>query len=196
VENQYGSWTFQDNNTWIDNATGKSMSTQEIGAQFASSGADNANSTLYSSLYHTFGFFESIYGVTMEGLPSANPGFNNFGTGLSILNTGWTGYDLYQQHKKNNIENVNPFQFGQFLIGSTALLLEGASSIGYGGSMSKLIVRGAGMAGVALSSLEVLWMFHKGMNDLRFAPNYIDINGNPVYNYPDFYDPFKANYSW
>lgn len=61
---------------------------------------------------------------------------------------------------------------------------------------ARLFIRNAGPIGAGISSLEIWFLWYKSMDDLRYAPSYIDGNGNPVYDNKDFEDPFNANYSW
>ena len=130
------------------------------------------------------GFVDLGFNLTLDQFPNAHNGLNYFGTGLSFVGTSFTGYRVYRQYQNGGLRSVNPFQFTSFTIGSTALLSKSLEWAGYRNMVTSVIGRSAGIFGLGIASMEQWYNIYKSMDNLRFAPLYIDGNGNPNYGYP------------
>lgn len=137
------------------------------------------------------GYVDLGYNSTLDQFPNALNGFKYFGTGLSIVSTGLTGYGVYRQYQEEGLQSVDPFQFTSFTVGSTALLSKSLEWAGYRSMITSVIGRSAGIFGLGIASMEQWFNFYKSMDNLRFAPSYIDSNGNPYYG-----DPFTEAEIW
>lgn len=89
------------------------------------------------------------------------------------------------------MSNVSPFQAAGFAVGATELVSQAITSIGFGGKLTALIRRSAGLVGLGIGSIEQWFNVYKSMDDLRYAPSYIDQNGKPYYG-----DTFSESEFW
>jgi hypothetical protein len=130
------------------------------------------------------GVVDTGYNLTLAQFANVPNGLNYFGTGLSFLSTSLTGYGVYRQYQKGGLRSVNPFQFTSFTVGSTALLSKSLEWAGYRSMVTSVIGRSAGIFGLGIVSIEQWFNFYKSMDNLRYAPSYIDGDGNPYYGDP------------
>lgn len=137
------------------------------------------------------GFVDLCYNLSLDQFPNASNGLNYFGTGLSFASTSLTGYGVYRQYQNGGMSNVSPFQAAGFAVGATELVSQAITSIGFGGKLTALIRRSAGLVGLGIGSIEQWFNVYKSMDDLRYAPSYIDQNGKPYYG-----DTFSESEFW
>jgi hypothetical protein len=134
--------------------------------------------------FDAIGFVDLGYNLAFDQFPNIPNGLNYFSTGLTILSTSLTGYGVYKQYQNGGLSNVDPFQATGFTVGVTALSSITLSWFGFGGKLAPAIGRFSGIAGLGLLSIEQWINFYKSMDNLRFAPSYIDGNGNPYFEGP------------
>lgn len=85
------------------------------------------------------GYVDLGYNLFLDQYPNLHNGYRVFGDGLSLVSTGFTGYEVYKQYQKGGAQNVNPFRITEFGLGATVLTSKALSSIGFGGEISAII---------------------------------------------------------
>jgi RHS repeat-associated protein len=105
-------------------------------------------------------------------------------TGISALNTGLTGYKVYKQYAKGGLSNINPVDATSYGVGTIGIATKVLSMVGYGGQALSFIGTTASNVGLAITISKLWNNIYKPMNDLRYAPTYIDHNGVPFYGDP------------
>jgi RHS repeat-associated protein len=98
--------------------------------------------------------------------------------GLSVLNTAVKGLVVYDQHQKGN---VDPKDATSLTIGSIGIITKALTWAGVGGRFVPIISTTTGYLGAAITIYSMWSIPYKMMDDLRFAPLYIDSNGEPVW---------------
>ena len=126
---------------------------------------------------------ESSYGTMVGDSPDTPKGAKNVGRGLKGVNIVLDGLDLYDQANSGN--GVNPITATSFGSGIVSVASNFLSK--FGGSAIPFIGSVAGWVGTAIGVAQSWWMIYKPMNDLQYAPLYIN-NGVPYYGSSDLYD--------
>jgi RHS repeat-associated protein len=135
------------------------------------------------------GAFEFATNLAIDAHPKASIGIKGTGTGLSGLTTGLTGYQVYNQYKKGGAKNINPVDATSVTLGTIGIATKFLSVIGFGGKAVSVVGEVAGFGGLAITVVQLWNNVYKPMNDLRYAPSYIDSDGQPIYG-----DPTKDEY--
>ena len=102
--------------------------------------------------------------------------FGKILSGLSIVTDGLT---VRKQYKEGGIDNISPVDATSLGSGIVGIASEGLSYIGIGGRIVYFIGGTASFIGAAIAAFQMNWMIYKPMNDLQYAPLYIDKNGEP-----------------
>jgi RHS repeat-associated protein len=178
----------KNNNSKNSSQTGskaKSGKQQKISAKSGWGGNGIANAA------NIVGSFESPFNLMTDNISNASNGIRVTGTGLSILSTGLTGYQVYNQFKEGGMRNINSADATSVGAGITGLIAKVMERVGFCGQAASFIGDAAGIAGLGITTFQLWNNVYKPMNDLRYAPSSIDPNGEPVYG-----DPYHADDNW
>jgi hypothetical protein len=100
------------------------------------------------------------------------------------LKTGLTGYKVYKQYAKGGLSNINPLDATCTTTGIIGIATKVISWYGFGSQAVSFIGTTASNVGLAVTISKLWNNIYKPMNDLRYAPSYIDRNGEPFYGNP------------
>jgi hypothetical protein len=132
--------------------------------------------------------------LAVDTSPHAPMGIRAGGVTLSMLSASITGYSVYKQLKKGGINSVKPADATSFSVSVFSLSIKGLSWYGIGGRVISVLGSGIDGVGYAIFIGSLWWeTIYKPMDDLQYAPSYIDSNGTPVYSSPD---PWPEGESW
>ncbi len=128
-------------------------------------------SPLYKVASSSLGFCKGLFFLDQSSS-------QNIGFGLSLVNTGLKGFMVYQEYKAGKINPIDATSLGVGTIGIGAKVM---SWTPYGGTVAPFVSTAAGYFGVGLTIYTMWSIPYKSMDDLRFAPSYYDLNGEPVW---------------
>ena len=123
------------------------------------------------------------YNLLIDGMDHMSKGVKFTGMGLTTLTNVLGGLQVYDEFKKGKI---NPIDATSLSFGTIGWATKALSWFGYGGKTMSFFGEFAGYGGLAITTYQ-LWNFiYKPMNDLNFAPLYIEDNGQPYNGDPQF----------
>ncbi|MBN7816885.1 DUF6443 domain-containing protein [Algoriphagus pacificus] len=126
---------------------------------------------------------DSAFNNSLDGMKSSSNNLKGFGLRLSLAATTLTGYDAYNEYRDGGVRNISVENITGFTLGFTGISSTILQRLGFG---TGVVGRIAGWAGLGYQSLDIQYSFYKSMNDLKYAPNYIDQNGIPYYGNNEF----------
>jgi len=144
-------------------------------------GFQNSWSETINNTANILGPTDFSFNESLKTFSNASNAAKGGGAGLSILATGLTGYQVYDQFHTGGLMNVNPVDATSVLAGITAMWSKVMIRFGLGGELTSSFAEAIDFITYPILIYQSWYNVYKPMNDLRFAPSYYDTDGQPFY---------------
>ena len=127
------------------------------------------------------GTISTGYDAWKSSLTKTSTTVNGISTGLSIISSVLGDAQVAQQYSEGGISNVNPFDAANATVGTAGTIINILSWWEIGGATLAAAGEALTPISIGISSTQAWFGLYKSMEDLNYAPSYIDGNGQPVY---------------
>jgi len=117
----------------------------------------------------------------LDATPNASGGAKVVGIGASGLSYILGSLKVYDQYTKGGVNNINSVDGISVSAGTLGWTSKAISWLGFGGQVTTFFGNVAGKIAYPIAIFQSWYNVYKPMDDLRYAPSYIDDYGQPFY---------------